>query len=159
AGWRWLTALSVSFSLVAGIIVAGNAHAQTIAPRQTATSRNTLGQYARDLTADAEQGRFSSVNGRSEEVEHAIEILSRARKNNPVVLTDSQDIRDSIAALIARRLATGDVPESLQGKRLLKLNLDQLFRDAKTSNDLVNKINEILSDVAQSESKIILLVD
>ena len=118
-----------------------------------------LARYARDLTRDAEQGRFSSLTDRSDEVGRAIQILSRAQKNSPVVLTDSQGIRDLVAARVAQRIATGDVPEALQGKRLLKLNLDLLFKDSKDGAELVNKLSAILSDAAQSEARIILLID
>ena len=162
AGWRWLTALGMSLSLVAGIIVCDHASAQTTQTTKksrTSTAQSALAKYARDFTADAEQGRFNSITERSDEVNRSIQILSRVRQNNPVVLTDSQAARDAIAAGVARRIATGDVPEALQGKRLLKLNLELLFHDSKTSAELVSTLNEILSDVAQSESKIIFLVD
>src|SRR5712691_7541835 len=157
-GWRWLTALGMALSLVAGIIVSDNAKAQTIGT-STNSAPNMLARYARDLTRDAEQGRFNSLTDRSDEVSRAIQILSRAQKSSPVVLTDSQAIRDLVAARVARRIATSDVPEALQGKRLLKLNLDLLFKDSKDGAELVNKLSAILSDAAHSEARIILLID
>src|SRR5713226_8488600 len=156
-GWRWLTALGMLLSLVAGIIVSDHAKAETI--EKSTTAQNMLARYSRDLTRDAEQGRFNSLTDRSDEVTRAIQILSRAQKSNPVVLTDSQAIRDLVAARVAQRIATGDVPESLQGKRLLKLNLDLLFKDSENGAELVSALSAILSEAAQSEARIILLID
>src|SRR5215510_11974058 len=88
--WRWLTAVGMALSLIAGIIVCEHASAQTTEKTNASQSPSALAKYARDLTKDAEQGRFNSVNDRSEEVARAIDILSRDRKNNPVILSESQ---------------------------------------------------------------------
>ncbi len=87
-GWRWLTALGMSVSLVAGIIVSDKATAQTIEKSSNTAARNILVRYSRDLTRDAEQGRFNSLTDRSDEVSWANPILSGTRKSNPVVLTE-----------------------------------------------------------------------
>src|ERR1700738_1925723 len=157
-GWRWLTALCMSMSLLAGIVVTDNAKAQNIA-KTGASDKSALTSYAWDLTTAAEQGRFDSLTERREETNHAIEILSGANKNNPVVLSDSQSVRDLVASGVARRMAKGDVPETLYGKRLLKVNLEALFHDSKSARELMSNVAAILSEVAQSDSKIILLVD
>jgi serine protease AprX len=157
-GWRRLTAIVMAISLLAGIAVADNAKAQTIAtPRKV--SAPTLTKYSWDLTAAAEQGRFDSFTERREETDRAIQILSSSEKNNPVVLTDSPAIRDQVTAGVARRIARNDVPETLYGKRLLKLNLDLLFKDASNSAELVTLLSAILSDASESDSKLILLID
>jgi subtilisin family serine protease len=148
----------MSMSLLAGIVVTDNAKAQNIA-KPVASDKSALTRYAWDLTSAAAQGRFDSLTERREETTRAIEILSGANKNNPVVLTDSQAIRDLVASGVARRIAKGDVPEALYGKRLFKLNLEALFHDSKSASELVNNISAILSEIAQSDSKIILLVD
>ncbi len=93
---------------------------------------------------------------RRDETNRAIEILSSLHKNNPVVLSDSPAVRDLVASGVARRIAKGDVPEALYGKRLFKLDLEALFHDSNTAGELVNNISVILSEVAQSDSKIIL---
>ncbi|HSV21619.1 MAG TPA: S8 family serine peptidase, partial [Xanthobacteraceae bacterium] len=145
-------------SLLAGLLVTNNAKAQNI--KQPETARKTaLGKYAWDLTAAAEQGRFDSLTERRDETNRAIEILSNSNKNNPVVLSESPAVRDLVASGVARRLVKADVPESLYGKRLFKLNLDALFHDSKTARDLVSNISAILSEIAQFESKVILVVD
>ena len=158
-GWRWLTALGLAMSLLAGIVVSDTARAQNVEKPATASAKTALSKYAWDVSAFAEQGRFDSLTERSDETNRAIQILARSQKNNAVVLTDSQAIRDLVASGVARRIAKGDVPEALSGKRLFKLNLDALFHDSKSGEELVTNISAILSDIAQSESKIILLVD
>src|SRR5204863_5724089 len=113
-GWRWLAALCTSTSLLAGIVVTDNAKAQNSAST-VASDKSALTKYAWDFTAAAAQGRFDSLTERREETNRAIEILSSANKNNPVVLSDSQSVRDLVASGVARRIAKGDVPETLYG--------------------------------------------
>jgi serine protease AprX len=156
-GWRWLTALGLATSLLAGILVTDSAKAQNI--KRSTSARTSLSKYTLDLTAAAEQGHFDSSTDRRDEINRAVEILSGLKQNNPVVLSDSPAVRDLVASGVARRIVTGDVPEAMYGKRLLKLNLDALFHDSKTADDLINNISAILSEVAQSDAKIILLVD
>src|SRR5882724_4030012 len=158
SGWRWLTAMGLAMSLVAGILVTDSARARGV-EKNNAAAKSALSKFASDLTAAAEQGRFNSLTERRDEINRAVEILSRPHQNNPVVLSDSPAVRDLVASGVALRIARGDVPEALYGKRLFKLNLEALFHDSKTSADLVRNISEILSEVAQSESKGILLVD
>src|SRR5205085_9042512 len=81
AGWRWLTALSLSLSLLTGIVVSEGAKAQTN-DRQRRSPNNSLSKYATDLTALAEEGRFSSLEERTKDTVRAIEILTRHHKNN-----------------------------------------------------------------------------
>src|SRR5712664_991183 len=155
-GWRSLTALGMVMSLLAGIVITEGAKAQSLDQRRSVDS---LTKYATDLTAAAEQGRFNAIDERSDETNRAIQILAGDRKNNPVVITDSQAVRDLVAIGVARRIAQGDVPETLAGKRLFKLNLDTLFHDSKNAPQLLANLSAILSDVAQSDARIILLID
>jgi ATP-dependent Clp protease ATP-binding subunit ClpA len=116
-GWRWLTALGLAMSLLAGLVVTNRAKAQNM--KQPETARKTaLSKYAWDLTAAAEEGRFDSLTERRDETNRAIEILSNSNKNNPVVLSESPAVRDLVASGVARRLVKADVPESFNGKRL-----------------------------------------
>src|ERR1700730_8952556 len=121
-GWRWLTALGLAMSLMAGLLVTERANAQSM-KNPGAARKTALSKFAWDLTAAAEQGRFDSLTERRDETNRAIEILSTSGKNNPVVLSDSPAVRDLVASGVARRLAKADVPETLYGKRLFKLNL------------------------------------
>src|SRR6266478_2117431 len=157
-GWRWLTALGLSLSLLTGIVVSEGAKAQTN-DRQRRSANDSLSKYATELTAAAEQGRFSSVEDRTKDTERAIEILAGHHKNNPVVISDSQAIRDMVVIGVAVRIAHGNVPEELIGTRLYKLNLDALFRDAKTADDLTNRVSAILTGVTETDAKAILIID
>jgi serine protease AprX len=158
-GWRWLTAAGMAISLLAGIVVCDNAKAESIVKPHNGAARTALGKYTWDITAAAEQGRFDSFDERRNETEQAIQILSNAERNNPVVLSDSPAIRDLVTLGIARRMARNDIPETLYGKRLLKLNLDLLFHDSPTSAELVQTLSAILSEAKQSETKFILVID
>ncbi len=158
-GWRWLTAVAMAISLLSGIIVAEKASAQSIQKPRRAATQDTLSKYSWDLTAAAAQGRFDALIERREETSQAIQVLSNSQKNNPVILTDSQAVRDLVTSSVARRIATGDVPEALYGKRLLKLNLDLLFHDSANAAELIKTLSAILSEASQSDSKTILLID
>src|SRR5882757_4697139 len=157
-GWRWLMALGLATSLTSGLLATENVKADSLGKPELAR-KTALGKYTWDLTAAAETGRFDSLTERRDETNRAIEILATSGKNNPVVLSDSPAVRDLVASGVARRLAKADVPETLYGNRLFKLNLDALFHDSKTAGDLLNNISAILSDVSQFQSKIILVVD
>src|SRR2546423_4175408 len=152
AGWRWLTALSLSLSLLTGIVVSEGAKAQSN-NRQRRSTDDSLSKYATDLTAAAEEGRFNSIDERTKDTERAIEILAGHHKNNPVVISDSQAIRDLVVIGVAVRIAHGQVPEELMATRLYKLNLEALFHDAKTAGELTTRVSAILADVAETNAK------
>src|SRR5581483_10334133 len=154
--WRALTATTIALSLVAGILIGESAKAESIkAPR----AQTALAKYASDLTAAAEQGKFNSIDEKTAETDQAIQILSGEHKNNPVVISDSQAVRDIVAVSVARRIARGEVPAALSGKRFFKLNLDTLFHDSKDAQQLNSHLSQILSDIAQLDNNAILLID
>jgi len=157
-GWRWLTTLSLSLCLLTGIVVSEGAKAQSN-NRQRRSTDDSLSKYATDLTAAAEQGRFNSIDERTKDTDRAIEILAGHHRNNPVVISDSQAIRDTVVIGVALRIAHGDVPEELMATRLYKLNLETLFHDAKTADDLTLKVSAILAGVTGTDSKAILIID
>src|SRR5260370_32165237 len=103
-GWRWLTAVGVAIAAVTGIVAIGSAKAQNNAPVRDVSSKTALQKYAHDLTAAAEQGRFDSLTERQDEANRAVQILARNHKNNPVMLTESQAVRDLVAAAVARKI-------------------------------------------------------
>ncbi len=159
SNWRWLTAVSLCLSLVGGILISEKANAQTITKRESATSKSTLDLYTTDLTSLAAQDRFNSVDVPRDLTNKALQILASENRNNPVVISESQAVRDVIAIGVARRLVAGDVPDSLSGKRLFKLNLEKLFRDSTTVDELQTNLSAILSEIAGSDHKGILIVD
>src|SRR5260370_642759 len=122
-GWRWLTALGMTMSLVAGIVATESARAEGVKKILSAPSADSLAKYATDLTTAAEQGKFNSITERSDETERAIQVLAGNHKNNPVVISDSQALGHMVAPAVARRNAQGDVPDALFGKRRFNLNV------------------------------------
>src|SRR5207245_1610733 len=157
--WRSMTALSIAASLLLGIVVADGAHAQSRDAKATTPPQTLLERYTRDITSAAAQGKFDSFTEEQAQVDRAIEILARGSENNPVILTDSQAIRNVVIAGIARRIAHGDAPEQLLGRRVLKLDLDALFRDFKTSDELKATVADLFAEAANSGDKVILFVD
>ncbi|HEX3143475.1 MAG TPA: S8 family serine peptidase, partial [Pyrinomonadaceae bacterium] len=156
-GWRWATALGLSLSLLAGLVVSESAKAQTRGREERPVT--SLQKYTTDLTAAAEQGRFNSIDVPAESADRAIEILTSRRKNNPVVISDSQSTRDMVIIGVAVRIANGNVPDELKAAHLYKLNLNSLFKDSKTADELNNTLSAILTDVTNADSKSILIVD
>jgi ATP-dependent Clp protease ATP-binding subunit ClpA len=114
-GWRWLIALGLAVSSLAGLLATDSAKAQGT---PAAPAKGALSKYTLDLTSAAEQGRFDSFTDRRDEINRAIAILSSPRKNNPVVLSDSPAVRDMIVAGVARRIVSADVPSAHRGKVL-----------------------------------------
>src|SRR5215813_11765520 len=108
-GWRWLTAVGMCLSLVGGIVITEGAKAQNNG-RRSESPTNQLAKYTIDLTAAIEQGRFSDIVEKTAETNRALEILADGQKNNPVLLTESQAVRDVVMIGVARRLAHGNVP-------------------------------------------------
>ena len=157
--WRSVTAVAMAVSLLLGIVVGESASAQTNDKQTSLPAATMLERYTRDITATAEQGKFDSFSDQQAEINRAIEILARGSQNNPVVLTESQAARNVIIAGVARQIVRGNVPESLLGRRVLKLDLDKLFKDTKNAEDLKNAIATILSEASNSDSKVILFVD
>src|SRR5438067_2365697 len=157
--WRSMIASSIAASLLLGIVVADGAHAQSRGAKATTPSQALLERYTRDITSAAAQGKYDSFTEDQVQVDRAIEILARGSENNPVILTDSQAVRNVVIAGVARRIAHGDVPEQLLGRRVLKLDLDALFRDFKTSDELKAKVADLFTEAANSSDKVILFVD
>lgn len=159
SNWRWLTAVGLCLALLGGILISENANAQTIKNRAQTPTKTTLEIYTTDLTAAAAQGRFNSVEVRRDLTDRAIQVLTGETHNSPVVISDSQTVRDVIAIGVALRVVRNDVPANLSGKRLLRLNLEKLFRDSSSASELNNNLSAILSDIANSDRKVILIID
>ncbi|HYW70597.1 MAG TPA: hypothetical protein VE961_06170, partial [Pyrinomonadaceae bacterium] len=155
-GWRWATAIALSLSLLTGIVVTEGAKAQSRSAEPLPASY--LAKYTTDLTAAAQQGRFNSIEVPAESPNRAIEILSSQRKN-PVVLSESQTVRDTVIIGVALRIAHNDVPEELLGTHLYKINLPALFHDTKTAEELTSTLSTILSEVSSTDARGILIID
>ena len=103
-----------------------------IGHRQIRTANPILNKYVTDLTRAAEQGKFPSLEMNSKDTQRAVDILASHQKNNPVVISESQTVRDMVMIGVATRIVTANVPEHLKSSRLYRLKLDAIFHDAKT---------------------------
>lgn len=120
---------------------------------------DALKKYARDLTADAREGRLDPVIGRDEEIRRSIQVLSRRTKNNPVLIGEPGVGKTAIAEGLALRIINGDVPESLKDKQLLSLDMGALIAGAKYRGEFEERLKSVLSEVQSANGKIILFID
>ena len=118
-----------------------------------------LSKYARDLTAEARAGKLDPVIGRDEEIRRVIQVLSRRRKNNPVLIGDPGVGKTAIVEGLANRIVAGDVPEGLKEKRVMALDLGGLLAGAKYRGEFEERLKAVLSEVAEAAGSIILFID
>ncbi len=120
---------------------------------------DALAKYARDLTADARSGKLDPVIGRDSEIRRVTQVLSRRRKNNPVLIGDPGVGKTAIVEGLALRIVEGDVPEGLKDKRLLNLDLGLLLAGAKYRGDFEERLKSVLDEVSEANGQVILFID
>lgn len=118
-----------------------------------------LEKYGRDLTAAARKNKLDPVIGRDDEIRRAIEILSRRRKNNPVLIGEPGVGKTAIVEGLARRIVSGDVPESLKNKTLYSLDMGSLIAGAKYRGEFEERLKSVLNEIAKSDGQILLFID
>ncbi len=136
--------------------IRGNQRIQDENPEAT---MNPLEKYGRDLTELARKGKLDPVIGRDEEIRRVIQVLSRRTKNNPVLIGEPGVGKTAIAEGLARRMADGDVPESLKNKRVFVLDLGALIAGAKFRGEFEERLKAVLKAVTDAAGEIILFID
>ncbi len=169
---RLLTALAVVKSSAkdalteAGVTAqALNAAINDIRKGRTADSASAedsfeaLKKYARDLTEAAREGKIDPIIGRDEEIRRTMQVLSRRTKNNPVLIGEPGVGKTAIAEGLALRIINGDVPESLENKRLMALDMGALIAGAKYRGEFEERLKAVLNEVTHAAGEIILFID
>jgi len=120
---------------------------------------NALQKYAINLTEQAESGKLDPVIGRDEEIRRVLHILSRRKKNNPVIIGDPGVGKTAIVEGIAWRIVQQDVPENLASKRIFSLDMASLIAGAKYKGEFEERLKAVIKEVVDSEGKVILFID
>ncbi|MGC9318711.1 MAG: ATP-dependent Clp protease ATP-binding subunit, partial [Armatimonadota bacterium] len=119
----------------------------------------TLDQYSRDLTKLARENQLDPIIGRAPELERVIQILCRRTKNNPCLIGDAGVGKTAIAEGLAQRVASNDVPEPLQGRRLVALDLASLVAGTKYRGEFEERMKRVMEEIRQAQGRIIIFID
>ncbi len=119
----------------------------------------TLDEFGRDLTVMAREGKLDPVIGRADEIERMIQILARRTKNNPVLIGDPGVGKTAIVEGLAQKIASGDIPEILAGKRVLTLDLALVVAGTKYRGEFEQRLKNIIEEIRRSKNSVVLFID
>jgi ATP-dependent Clp protease ATP-binding subunit ClpC len=132
---------------------------QRVTDPQAESRYRTLEKYSRDLTRIAMEGKLDPVIGRDAEILRVIQVLCRRTKNNPVLIGEAGVGKTAIVEGLAQRIAEGDVPEILQGKRVVSLDLGAMLAGSRFRGEFEERLKGTLEEVQRAEGEIILFID
>ncbi|MDE2487800.1 MAG: ATP-dependent Clp protease ATP-binding subunit, partial [Alphaproteobacteria bacterium] len=126
---------------------------------ETPTNTPNLDKYSRDLSQLARDGKLDPVIGRAAEIETAIEVLARRKKNNPVLIGEPGVGKTAIVEGLAQRIVAGEAPEALRGKRVVELSINSMVAGSKYRGEFEERAQQILQEVSDQQDQIILFID
>ena len=132
---------------------------ETVKTADAEGQRETLKKYCMDLTERARLGKLDPVIGRDDEIRRAIQVLQRRSKNNPVLIGEPGVGKTAIVEGLAQRIVSGEVPDSLKGKRVLSLDMASLLAGAKFRGEFEERLKNVLNELAKDQGNTIVFID
>ncbi|MDX1680350.1 MAG: ATP-dependent chaperone ClpB [Akkermansiaceae bacterium] len=133
--------------------------AQKVTDESPEGKYQTLEKYGTDLTARAREGKIDPVIGRDHEIRRVLQVLSRRTKNNPVLIGEPGVGKTAIVEGLARRIVSGDVPDSMKDKSVVSMDIGAMLAGAKYRGEFEDRLKAFLKEVTEAEGKIILFID